>query len=429
MNQSTPPRRPTPPKSGQSRPAGAGLGQPVRKTDVPVRRAGAPTGTPRPPAKNTPPAQNRPLIHPARAARHRRQHKVILAILVTVLLIVCMLVGLIFSELATAIGTLIDRTSADKPKKDKNDVVQSTDSGNDPATGDDPLQTTSPVGMTMSTLQKSKSDVAVGNLLLINPENAYVFPDHTPSTLVNIFDSRPYVTNDSGGKLRAYKVRNGNQILDRFALESLNRMMEAFYAEYKVTDMLVTWAHRTMAEQQDLYNLYVADYPGYTEAQIKQLLTSQVDTPGYSEHHLGTSVDIKLYSDSGVTYTLDDEPGYFAWLKENCWKYGYILRYPAEKATVTGVSYEPYHFRYVEVPHAYYMTENGLCLEEYLEQLAKTTSPDGEHLTFSVDGGNTYEVYYVKATSATVDLPVPADYPYTVSGDNQNGFIVTVTMN
>ncbi|MBR5616073.1 MAG: M15 family metallopeptidase, partial [Clostridia bacterium] len=287
----------------------------------------------------------------------------------------------------------------------------------------------SPVGMTMSTLQKSKSDVAVGNLLLINPENAYVFPDHTPSTLVNIFDSRPYVTNDSGGKLRAYKVRNGNQILDRFALESLNRMMEAFYAEYKVTDMLVTWAHRTMAEQQDLYNLYVADYPGYTEAQIKQLLTSQVDTPGYSEHHLGTSVDIKLYSDSGVTYTLDDEPGYFAWLKENCWKYGYILRYPAEKATVTGVSYEPYHFRYVEVPHAYYMTENGLCLEEYLEQLAKTTSPDGEHLTFSVDGGNTYEVYYVKATSATVDIPVPADYPYTVSGDNQNGFIVTVTMN
>lgn len=427
MNQSTPPRRPTPPQGGQTRPDGAGLGQPVRKTAAPARRTGTPAGTPRPAAQNPRPVQSRPLIHPARAARHRRQHKVILAILVTVILIVCMLVGLIFSELATAIGTMIDRTSTDKPAKDKTDEIQSTQSTDESNGVGNEGQTATPTGMAMTTLQKNKSDVAVGNLLLINPENAYVFPDHTPSTLVNIFDSRPYVTNDSGGKLRAYKVRNGNQILDRFALEGLNHMIEAFYAEYKNTDMLVTWAHRTMAEQQDLYNLYVADYPGYTDAQIKQLLTSQVDTPGYSEHHLGTAVDLKLYTDSGVTYTLDDEPGYFAWLKDNCWKYGYILRYPADKATVTGVSYEPYHFRYVEIPHAYYMMQNGLCLEEYLEQLAKTTSPDGEHLTIEVDGGSTYEVYYVKATSTTVELPVPADLPYTVSGDNQNGFIVTVT--
>ena len=429
MNQSTPPRRPTPPRGGQNRPDRAGLGQPVRKTGTPARSAGTPTGAPRPSASASRPTQNRPLIHPARAARHRRQHKVILAILVTVLLIVCMLVGLIFSELATAIGTLIDRTSADKPIKDKPGETQATTDADDPSVSGNEGQPSTPAGMTMTTLQKSKSDVALGNLLLINPENAYVFPDHTPSTLVNIFDSRPYVTTESGGKLRAYKVRNGNQILDRFALEGLNHMMEAFYNEYKNTDMLVTWAHRTMTEQQDLYNLYVADYPGYTDAQIKQLLTSQVDTPGYSEHHLGTSIDLKLYTDSGVTYTLDDEPGYFAWLKSNCWKYGFILRYPAEKATITGVSYEPYHFRYVEVPHAYYMTENGLCLEEYLDQLAKTNSPDGEHLTISVDGGDTYEVYYVKATSATVDIPVPADYPYTVSGDNRNGFIITVTMN
>ena len=95
---------------------------------------------------------------------------------------------------------------------------------------------------------------------------------------------------------------------------------------------------------------------------------------------------------------------------------------------MTGVSYEPYHFRYVEIPHAYYIVNNGLCLEEYLEQLSTTTSPEGEHLTISVDGGATYEVYYVKASGGTTEVPVPADYPYTVSGDNMNGFIVTVTM-
>ena len=69
-------------------------------------------------------------------------------------------------------------------------------------------------------------------------------------------------------------------MLDKIALQALNSMIEAFYEQYKVTDMLVTWSHRTMQEQQDLYNLYVADYPGYTDAQIEQLLKSQVDTAG-----------------------------------------------------------------------------------------------------------------------------------------------------
>lgn len=425
MNRNTPPRRPTPQSGGQPRTNNTGLGQPVRRSSVPPR--GSRPNAPRPQSAPV----SRPLIHPARAARRRRQHKVILAILVSVILIVSMLIGLIFSELFTAIGTMVDRTGMDKPSKDKNKqtTTEAPLDTDDPAfSGSQGESIPTPAGMTMTTLQKSKADVAVGSLLLINAENAYVFPDHTPSTLVNIFDNRPYVTTDNGGKLRAYKVRNGNQVLDRLALEALNGMMEDFYQEYKIADMLVTWAHRTLKEQQDLYDLYVADYPGYSDAQIKQLLTSQVDTPGYSEHHLGTSVDLKLYTDSGVTYTLDDEPGYFSWLKENAWKYGFILRYPADKTTVTGVTYEPYHFRYVDIPHAYYMTQNGLCLEEYLDELAKTTSPDGKHLTIAVDGGSSYEVYYVKATDATVDIPVPADYPYAVSGDNQNGFIVTVTM-
>ena len=424
MNQNIPPRRPQPGRNRapSSRPQANTPGQPVRKIQP---AAGSPrTAAPRPQSSS------RPLIHPARTARRRRQRKVILSILVTVILLICLLIGLIFSELATAIGIMVERTGKDKPQKDDPTVTTTAASdAKDPTIGgptSDPASN-SP-GMTMKTLQKTTADVAVGSLLLINAEHEYVFPERTPSTLVNIFDNRPYVTLESGGKTRAYKVRNGNQVLDRLALEALNRMMEAFYNEYKVTDMLVTWAHRTLAEQQDLYNLYVADYPGYSDAQIKQLLTSQVDTPGYSEHHLGTGVDLKLYSDSGVTYTLDDEPGYFSWLKENCWRYGFIHRYPTEKASVTGVSYDPYHFRYVDIPHAYYMHENGLCLEEYLQELATTTSPNGKHLTVTVDGGDTYEIYYVKASGNTVDIPVPADYPYAVSGDNQNGFIVTVTM-
>ena len=237
-----------------------------------------------------------------------------------------------------------------------------------------------------------------------------------------------YVTNSNGNKIRAFKVRNSNQSLDRTALEALSAMAQDFYAEYQTGDLLVTWGYRSYEDQKTLYDLYVKDYPGYSDAQIKQLLLTQVDTPGYSEHHLGTSVDLKLYTDDQITYSLDEEPGYLSWLTENCWKYGFILRYPADKASITGVGYDPHHFRYVEVPHAYYMSQNGLCLEQYLEELRTTTSPNGEHLSFTVDGGASYEVYYVGANASVVDIPVPADLPYTVSGDNMNGFIVTVTI-
>ncbi len=401
MNQHQPPRRPDHP------------GQPVRKINQPSPRPSAP----RP---QTPPP-SRPLIHPARAARRRRSRTVILAILVTVALLCCLLVGLIFSELFTAIGTLIDRN--------KGPDVEVTTTAPQSSGENENVGTPDPVGMAMTTVDKQKADIHVGNLLLVNADTPYVFPATTPSTLVNLFDNRPWVTTESGEKIRAYKVRNGQQVLDRLALEALNAMMEDFYAEYKVGDLLVTWSHRTLQEQQDLYDLYVADYPGYSNAQIKELLKTQVDTAGYSEHHIGTGIDIKVFTDSGITYTLDEQPGYFSWLKTNAYKYGFIHRYPADKASVTGVGYDPYHFRYVEAPHATYIYQNNLCFEEYLEQLRNTTSPEGKHLTVSVDGGETYEVYYVKATGNTTSVPVPAELPYAISGDNMNGFIVTVTVN
>lgn len=417
MNQNPTPRKPNPPHTQQPprRPDHSGLGQPVRRTNAP--------GAQRPAAPRQPMA-NRPLIHPARTARRRRQKKVILAVFVVIILTICMLIGLIFSELATAIGTMVERTGNDKKQEQTTTAAPVGSDSDGPVTGG---SVSEPVGMTMTTVQVSKEDVSTGNLQLINAENAYIFPTSV-SNIVNIFDNRAYVTLEDGTKSRAYKVRNSNQSLDRTALDALNTMLVAFYEEYKITDMLVTWAYRSLADQQSLYDLYVADYPGYSDAQIKQQLRSEVDTPGYSEHHLGTGVDLKLYTDAGITYTLDDEPGYLSWLTENCWKYGFVLRYPADKVSVTGISYDPHHFRYVEIPHAYYMMSNGLCLEEYLDELARTTSPSGDHLTIEVDGGSAYEVYYVAVNGNTMDLPVPADYPYTVSGDNRDGFIVTVTM-
>ena len=78
-----------------------------------------------------------------------------------------------------------------------------------------------------------------------------------------------------------------------------------------------------------------------------------VALPGTSEHHLGLAVDL-----------LGDEA--IAWLNEHCWEYGFIVRYRAEKAEITGIIDEPWHFRYVGVKAAMELKDSDLCLEEYL---------------------------------------------------------------
>lgn len=87
--------------------------------------------------------------------------------------------------------------------------------------------------------------------------------------------------------------------------------------------------------------------------------------PGESEHHTGLAVDFITPDKS----TLDDsfaDTEAFAWLSENAFRYGFILRYPAGKEDITGFPYEPWHYRYVGKEHAISMLNSGMCLEEYL---------------------------------------------------------------
>ena len=106
-----------------------------------------------------------------------------------------------------------------------------------------------------------------------------------------------------------------------------------------------------------------------------------------------------------------------------------MVRYPDSKAAITGVDGYEYCFRYVGVPHAYYIHENNYCLEEYVELIKNTYTPD-KTLKITTSDGGLYEVYYVAAGSEELTvLKVPANYSYTVSGDNIGGFIVTVNLN
>ena len=122
-------------------------------------------------------------------------------------------------------------------------------------------------------------------------------------------------------------------------------------------------AYRTQSHQQTLFNNMVAKQNGDRKkaAQI-------VAVPGTSEHQLGLAVDITDNSLRKLNYD-QEKTATQKWLMEHCWDYGFILRYPSDRSTVTGIIYEPWHYRYVGLELALELKELGLCLEEYLDML------------------------------------------------------------
>ena len=127
---------------------------------------------------------------------------------------------------------------------------------------------------------------------------------------------------------------------------------------------LINESYRSAERQQEILDNYIAAYEaeGLSTEEAQQRALEVVAKPGTSEHQLGLALDIivEFEEDSTVTWQ---------WLKENCWRYGFILRYPEDKTEITGISYEPWHFRYVGAEAAQQITERGITLEEYLEDI------------------------------------------------------------
>lgn len=142
------------------------------------------------------------------------------------------------------------------------------------------------------------------------------------------------------------------------ALEPLKKMLEdCVAAGYKYE---FNSAYRSIEAQEEILWTRTQEHIdiGYSEEEAYAEARKTVALPGTSEHHLGLAVDI-LNVKKEEKQALD-------WLGEHCWEYGFILRYAEEKAHITGIIYEPWHFRYVGKEVSMDMKDSGLCLEEYL---------------------------------------------------------------
>lgn len=133
---------------------------------------------------------------------------------------------------------------------------------------------------------------------------------------------------------------------------------------------LICSAYRTEAVQTRLYNNKIARLraAGYGRESAVKEAGRWVAVPNTSEHQTGLALDIVSASYQGLTKR-QERTAEQKWLMEHCWEYGFILRYPSEKSEITGIGYEPWHYRYVGRETALAIRDSGLCLEEYLETL------------------------------------------------------------
>ena len=159
-------------------------------------------------------------------------------------------------------------------------------------------------------------------------------------------------------------LRNG-QAVDSRCYPELQQMIDDCRAAG--FEPLICASYRTMEKQEALFEDKEANLirEGYPENEVEAEAAKVVAYPGTSEHQLGLALDIVDVSYQQLDTEQENTPVQ-QWLMKNSWKYGFVLRYPTDKSDITGIIYEPWHYRYVGKEAAAEMYENKLCLEEYL---------------------------------------------------------------
>lgn len=149
------------------------------------------------------------------------------------------------------------------------------------------------------------------------------------------------------------------EFLTKDALDAYKEMLSAAQAEGY--DLLVNSAYRSYKDQEEVYQTY---YNLYGEAYVKKYAAR----PGYSEHQTGLALDVASKSNS-----IFEQSKEFTWMKENAYKYGFVLRFPKNKVDITGFKYEAWHYRYVGKDIAKYMYDNDLTFDEYYARFLDKT--------------------------------------------------------
>ncbi|GAB2562231.1 VanY-A/VanY-F/VanY-M family D-Ala-D-Ala carboxypeptidase [Gracilibacillus alcaliphilus] len=245
-------------------------------------------------------------------------------------------------------------------------------------------------GKTENIVQKeiTKEQIYQGNLLLVNSE----YPVHEGSVRTDIIN-----LSEHNELVQGYVLLDSESYLSRDIAHKFSEMI-ADAENDGLHHFAFTSGFRSFEKQQALY---------------EEMGSVRALPPGYSEHNLGLALDV-----GSTQMQMKDAPE-GKWIRKNAWKYGFVLRYPEDKTDITGIQYEPWHIRYVGLPHSAIMKEKDFVLEEYLDYLKEKKKIlakfEDEEYTIS---------YYPFSENMTISIP--KDHEYEISGNNMDGVIVTI---
>jgi len=248
----------------------------------------------------------------------------------------------------------------------------------------------------MKTLVIPEKSVHAGNLILVNSQY-------------------PYHAGNAECPLAPVGDDNSNVMLERRASVLLSKLMNDIDGWTRIS-AVSGW--RSEREQRNIYDQSLWENGAAFTQQF-------VAKPDHSEHQTGLAIDLGL-TKADIDFIRPDFPysGICQFFREKAITYGFIERYPKGKEAVTGIAQEPWHFRYVGAPHAAIMAELGLTLEEYHAFLKQY--PYGKKCFESRNGNQNVAISYVAAASGTdTKLEIDADIPYSISGNNADGFVLT----
>ena len=174
-----------------------------------------------------------------------------------------------------------------------------------------------------------------GSILLVNDAHR-LSEDYVPEGLVNLYEQR-----------HSFRLASSDIYLARECYEAMERMFAAAEAE-DMNGFIVTSGYRTYARQAEIF---AQSEPG------------KAQEPGASEHQTGLAFDVTAETNGGFEST----PQY-GWLMNHAHEYGFIQRYPANKVDETGISYEPWHYRYVGTEAATIIHKKNITLEEFVRK-------------------------------------------------------------
>ena len=247
----------------------------------------------------------------------------------------------------------------------------------------------------MKKIELQKEKIHSGNLLLVNAD----YP----------------LKNNISESLIPADMRFPEILMKREAAHLLQLVLEKICAGNAIVPVS---GYRSLKEQSAIWNDSRRDNG-------EEFTRKYVALPNHSEHQTGLAIDLGA-NEEEIDFICPDFPYYGICdeFRKAAPDYGFVERYSKEKEEITGISHEPWHFRYVGYPHSKIMQENGLSLEEYTDFIKAHSENKKYH--FVQSRGAEIEVYYVPAEDDKTLITIPDKCTHQISGNNIDGFVVTI---